>query len=258
MTENNKRKSFLLYNDMMDMFELLTLEERGILISAIFNYVTRGAAGEEMTPVLRMAFASIKNTLDRDGEAYAERCEKNTANGKKGGRPRKNQNPEEPNFLTEKTEWFFSKTQKPDSDNDSKSESDIDSDIDSDSEAAAAGSAERIGDTPCSAPAAERQNEQEKNKFFEEADAPSERAEAYTLQMRAEVRDEKHVNGKTADNRTKNTKYAGCYQSGTRTYSGAYPQKNARRVSQTAEELLKAEECDRWLAEKLNKCWDGG
>ena len=121
-----KKKSFVLYEDMWDMFELLSGEERGILISAIFNYVRHGAEDLELSPLLRMAFTAIKNTLDRDREAYEEKCAKNRENAKKGGRPKS----------SEKTERLPNDFSYPynDSDNDNDNDSDNDSDSDSGNE----------------------------------------------------------------------------------------------------------------------------
>ena len=114
-----KKKSFVLYNDMSSVFDLLSIEERGILITAIFEYVQYGdtiitAESDRAT----IAFQCIKNTLDRDRESYFAKCEAYSANGKKGGRPQK--------------QWLSEKAKKADSDsvsdNDSVNVSDSDSD----------------------------------------------------------------------------------------------------------------------------------
>ena len=114
-----KKKSFVLYNDMSSVFDLLSIEERGILITAIFEYVQYGdtiitAESDRAT----IAFQCIKNTLDRDRESYFAKCEAYSANGKKGGRPPK--------------QWLSEKAKKADSDsvsdNDSVNVSDSDSD----------------------------------------------------------------------------------------------------------------------------------
>ena len=114
-----KKKSFVLYNDMSSVFDLLSIEERGILITAIFEYVQYGdtiitAESDRVT----IAFKCIKNTLDRDRESYFAKCEAYSANGKKGGRPQK--------------QWLSEKAKKADSDsvsdNDSVNVSDSDSD----------------------------------------------------------------------------------------------------------------------------------
>ena len=53
----------------------------------------------------RFIWPTIKAQIDRDEAAYQERCEKNRANGAKGGRP-KNQS------VITKTEWFSEKPKK--------------------------------------------------------------------------------------------------------------------------------------------------
>ena len=131
------KKSFVMYNDFADLFGLLSLEERGRLITAIFDYVRADAAPECLSAGTAMAFQCIKNTLDRDYAAYVAKCEKNAENAKKGGRPRKASAPEEGLVFSEKTERFFEKPKKSDNDNDNDSgtdnDSDNDNDIDSDS-----------------------------------------------------------------------------------------------------------------------------
>lgn len=139
MKQNEKaKKSFILYNDFAEMFALLSLEDRGRLITAIFNYVNAEEEGEPLAAAARMAFQFIKNTLDRDRAAYEAKCEKNAANGSKGGRPRKNNTVESTeqigdNFFSEKTERFFSKPKKADNDSGTENEIEIENDIDIDS-----------------------------------------------------------------------------------------------------------------------------
>ena len=81
--------SFILYQSYKNQFSLLSMEQRGQLITAIFNYNETSEAGLELDPLCAMAFSFIKDTLDRDTRSYEERCEKNRENGKKGGRPKK-------------------------------------------------------------------------------------------------------------------------------------------------------------------------
>lgn len=109
-------KSFILYCNFENQFKLLSLEERGILISAIFEYARERKFECELPPLVNMAFSLIKDTMDRDYEEYLERCEINAINGRKGGRPRKVEESDEPTF-TPKTERYFEKPKKAYNDN---------------------------------------------------------------------------------------------------------------------------------------------
>ena len=124
---HTKQTSFILYHDFEPMLHLLSMEQRGMLITAIFDYSVRGMKTEDLPDVVNMAFCCIQRALDRDAIAYEEKCRINAENGKKGGRPRKDS-------LISKTEGFFEKAKKAYSDNDSDSDSDNDTDIDSDSD----------------------------------------------------------------------------------------------------------------------------
>ncbi len=83
-----ERKSFVLYHSYAAALEMLSMEERGQLITAIFAHETDMKEPQSMSDSVRMAFAFISDTLTRDSEAYEEKCRKNAENGKKGGRPR--------------------------------------------------------------------------------------------------------------------------------------------------------------------------
>ena len=135
-----KRKSFILYTDMVNVVRLLTPEQRGNLFLAIFDF----ADGKEPTfddAILKIAFESIKLPLLRDNEKYENKAKANAENGKKGGRPRKDvdcqvdteetdDNPKKPVGYSE-TQKNPKKPKKADSDSDSDSDSVNDSDSDS-------------------------------------------------------------------------------------------------------------------------------
>ena len=87
------KKSFVLYIDYWQHLELLTIEERGELLTALYDYVRTGAL-PDLDNSLKMAFSFIRAQLDRDAEKYEAICERNRTNGEKGGRPPKN--PEKP------------------------------------------------------------------------------------------------------------------------------------------------------------------
>ena len=103
---NHALPSLIFYESFALQFQILSLEDRGRLITAIFQYAFQGQEPQGLSELLQMAFCPIRYMLDRDRDAYLEKCQTNTENGKKGGRPRKN-------FFDEKTERFSDKTEKP-------------------------------------------------------------------------------------------------------------------------------------------------
>ena len=117
-----EKKSFILYNDYQDIINDLSDADAAALFRALFAYAN-GDDIEELSPVAKVSFAFFKKQIDRDEEKYAKRCEKNKANGKKGGRPKKDEteeNQEEP----KKTERFSEKPKKADNDNDNDNDND--------------------------------------------------------------------------------------------------------------------------------------
>lgn len=92
-----KKKSFVLYYDLLDQLEMLNNEQLGELTFAIFRYERYGIVPDHLSDMLKVFFSFIKATLDRDRLAYEERCQQNSQNGKRGGRPSK-QSDEEPAY----------------------------------------------------------------------------------------------------------------------------------------------------------------
>lgn len=81
------KDSFILYLEQKEIFEMLTDEEAGKLIKAIFKYEETGQI-EQLDKSLKIAFIPIKSILDRNKEKYEKVIERNRVNGKKGGRPK--------------------------------------------------------------------------------------------------------------------------------------------------------------------------
>lgn len=71
------KKSFTLYHDYWEWFKLLTDEELGRLIRAIFMYERESAMPKNLDPKLEIAFAMIKESLDRDKLKYEQVCSRN-------------------------------------------------------------------------------------------------------------------------------------------------------------------------------------
>ena len=116
MAENKKK--IIIYADWIVSFESLEDDEAGRLIKHFFRYVND--LNPESDRLTELLFTPIKQTLKRDLQAYNERCDKNSSNGKLGGRPKKSEdNPTKANgYLKNPT-----KAKKADSDSDSDSDS---------------------------------------------------------------------------------------------------------------------------------------
>lgn len=96
------KDSFILYTEQAEIINELTNEEAGQLLKAIYNY----AKGEEveLSGVTKLAFIPIRQQIDRNNEKYEAFKEKQSENGKKGGRPRKEEtqkNPKNPSLFLE-------------------------------------------------------------------------------------------------------------------------------------------------------------
>ena len=79
-----EKKSFVLYHDIRTPLELLTDEQRGKLFIALLNYSEYDEL-PDFDGALLMAFASIRMSLDRDAEAWAEKRAKRAEAGRSGG-----------------------------------------------------------------------------------------------------------------------------------------------------------------------------
>lgn len=94
------KKKVIVYTDWIEQFKDLTDEEAGKLIKHFFAYVNDlDPKSDRLTELL---FNPIKATLKRDLVAWESKQKVNIENGKKGGRPKKEEtqeNPKNPNGL---------------------------------------------------------------------------------------------------------------------------------------------------------------
>ena len=132
IANKDAKKSFILFLDSFEMIKRLNMEQRGHLLTAIFEY-EQGEPVHDLDPLTDMAFSGIRPYLDRNRDQYNRRCEINTENGKKGGRPKKTER------LLKKPNGFFENQTKANetlNENDTENENDTDfeKDIDSESE----------------------------------------------------------------------------------------------------------------------------
>ena len=69
-----QKPGVMLYFEMRNVFEELSNEKRGILVSAILDYSEHGIQ-PDFRGSLRIAWASIRHKLDRDDENYAHKSQ---------------------------------------------------------------------------------------------------------------------------------------------------------------------------------------
>ena len=125
-----ERKSFLFYYDWANIYEPLDDMRKAKLITATIRYAKDNTDTRFDDLTLKVIFNVIKDTIDRDAEKYDIKCQINSVNGKKGGRPKKQNKPNE----SEKTERLFEKAKKADIDKDIEKDIDIDKDTDRDND----------------------------------------------------------------------------------------------------------------------------
>lgn len=83
----NKRKSFIIHKDSLDVLDKLNDEQAGKLFKAIKSYQQGESENlDQLTSILLSPFTS---QFKRDDEKYERICERNKTNGNKGGRPKK-------------------------------------------------------------------------------------------------------------------------------------------------------------------------
>jgi hypothetical protein len=76
---NSMKESFLIYKSTYSAIKGLSLEEKGLLLDAIFQYNIEGIL-IDLPPVLKMAFSFMKDQFDRDNKKYEAICRRNRSN----------------------------------------------------------------------------------------------------------------------------------------------------------------------------------
>ena len=100
-------KGFMMYFDKIGATDHLTREENGELFEAIIAYTRDDIIVDFDSRVVEAVFYTIKPTLDDDKERYENTCQKRAESGKKGGRPKKEEEESE-----EKAKGFSEKAKK--------------------------------------------------------------------------------------------------------------------------------------------------
>ena len=95
---NDKKKSFLLYLDTLEILHKLTDEQAGKLLKAFLAY--HSEQDLNLDPMLDLVFFSFQAQFERDGIKYNTIVERNRNNGSKGGRPKNPVKAKEPSGLS--------------------------------------------------------------------------------------------------------------------------------------------------------------
>jgi len=93
----SQNKSFILYQEYQKNISILTQNQKGDLLDAIFSY--NEGIEIELDPIVKMAFSFIKSDLNRNKAKYQNIIERNKINGASGGRPKNPEKPKEPSGL---------------------------------------------------------------------------------------------------------------------------------------------------------------
>lgn len=104
------KRGFIVYHDYAKHFQRLSDEELGKLMRAVMLYEA-GGDEPDLEGAVGMAFSFMQANLDRDKAAWEAKAKASQANGVKGGRPRKNEAPEQPKE-TDENPVGFSETER--------------------------------------------------------------------------------------------------------------------------------------------------
>ena len=108
------KSSFVMYTKYLRHIQKLTMEQRGMLFTAILSYASDQEM-PELDAATDMAFSFIQEQMDRDNAAYTEKCRKRSEAGKLGGRPKANAFNENQS-KAKKANGFSEKQNNPDTD----------------------------------------------------------------------------------------------------------------------------------------------
>ena len=122
-----QRDSFIMYTEYKPQIEMLTMEQRGILLTAIMNFES-GEELPELDPITQMAFSFMQSRLERDYKKWLDICEKRAEYGKKGGRPKKTNVENEKQTKAKKADNDIEPDYEPDYDTDNDTEYENNSD----------------------------------------------------------------------------------------------------------------------------------
>lgn len=110
-----ERNRFLVYLEWEKLVDGLSDEKAGILFKSLFDY-WRGEVPDFDGEALRLVSSYVFDRFKKDDEAYREKCEAYSVNGKLGGRPRKSRKSDGFSEKAIESDGFSGKAEKADTD----------------------------------------------------------------------------------------------------------------------------------------------
>lgn len=107
----------------------LSLAEKGEVLDVIMRYGFDGEVYTGDSVIVAMIFDLMKPYIDENNNRYNAVVERNRVNGKKGGRPKKEENPGKPKETQENPVGYFGNPEKP-----SRTQTNLDTDTDTDTD----------------------------------------------------------------------------------------------------------------------------
>ena len=125
------KESMVIPRSLMTATNRLSLAEKGEVLDVIMRYGFDGEVYTGDSVIVAMIFDLMKPYIDENNNRYNAVVERNRVNGKKGGRPKKEENPEKPKETQENPVGYFGNPEKP-----SRTQTNLDTDTDTDTDTA--------------------------------------------------------------------------------------------------------------------------
>lgn len=119
----------VIHRSLMTATNRLSLAEKGEVLDVIMRYGFDGEVYTGDSVIVAMIFDLMKPYIDENNNRYNAVVERNRVNGKKGGRPKKEENPEKPKETQENPVGYFGNPEKP-----SRTQTNLDTDTDTDTD----------------------------------------------------------------------------------------------------------------------------
>jgi hypothetical protein len=123
----NMKESMVIPRSLMTATNRLSMTEKGEVLDAIMRYGFDGEVYTGDSVIVAMIFDLMKPYIDENNNRYNAVVERNRVNGKKGGRPKKEENPEKPKETQENPVGYFGNPEKP-----KETQTNLDTDTDTD------------------------------------------------------------------------------------------------------------------------------